>query len=308
MESDPIWKKAIQRYIDKFFEFFFPEIFYDIDFSKGVKFYDKELQKITKDSKIGKRVADTLIEVKLKNGDEKLILIHVEVQSYPEKEFSKRMFTYNYKIYDRYEKEVVSLAILADEDESFRDNVFQRKRWGFELRFEFPYVKLLDYRGKEEKLKKDDNPFSVIVLTFLKEFESENEEERYVGKLELIKSLYDKGYTKEDVLMLYEFIDWMMRLPEDLDRRLYREIEKIEEVRKVRFVTTAERIGMEKGLKKGMEKLKEILKKQIRVKFKDLPEGLERLIDESPVEKVEEVAVKIFDVESLDEIERILRS
>ncbi|MDQ7033010.1 MAG: Rpn family recombination-promoting nuclease/putative transposase [Desulfonauticus sp.] len=113
-ERDSVWKEAIEVYFSEFLEFFFPEILRDIDLERGYEFLDKELQKIVQDSEVGKRLADVLIKVYLRDGTEKWLLIHVEVQGYYEKEFAKRMFVYNYRIFDRYDRDVVSLAILAD--------------------------------------------------------------------------------------------------------------------------------------------------------------------------------------------------
>jgi len=83
-------------------------------------FWTKELEKVVQNAEIGKRLADILVKVYLKDGSEKWLLIHIEVQGYFEKDFAKRMFVYNYRIFDRYNKEVVSLAILADPLPYFR--------------------------------------------------------------------------------------------------------------------------------------------------------------------------------------------
>jgi hypothetical protein len=72
-------------------------------------------------------------------------LIHVEVQTQREGDFPKRMHVYNYRIFDRYDKEVISLAILADDDPAWRPSRFGYGRWGFRTGTEFPVVKLLDY-------------------------------------------------------------------------------------------------------------------------------------------------------------------
>ena len=79
---DSAWKEVIENLFEDFLAFFFPEIFEDIDFSKGYAFLNKELASIVKDNKIGKRFADELVKVFLKDGSEKWLLIHIEVQGY----------------------------------------------------------------------------------------------------------------------------------------------------------------------------------------------------------------------------------
>ena len=70
MEQDSPWKVIVEELFEDFLAFFFPDIHKDIDFSKGYKFRDKELEKILKTSKTGKRFGDKLVEVFLKDGSE----------------------------------------------------------------------------------------------------------------------------------------------------------------------------------------------------------------------------------------------
>jgi len=131
---------------------FFPHIAGDIDFDKGYEFLDKELKRILREAGTGKRYADILVKVYLKDGQEEWLLIHIEVQDYGDKEFSERMFIYNYRIFDRYRKEIISLAILTDPSTGFRPQRYERARWGFRHLFEFPIIKLIDYTRRWEEL------------------------------------------------------------------------------------------------------------------------------------------------------------
>ena len=128
IKSDAVWKDAVVKYFREFLLFFFPEIEKDIDFDRGYEFLDKELQKISSRSEVGKRYADILVKVFLKDGTEEWLLIHIEVQGYAAQDFSRRMFTYNYKILDKYNANVVSLAILADDNPNFRQDTYEYKR------------------------------------------------------------------------------------------------------------------------------------------------------------------------------------
>ena len=235
-EQDSVWKEAIKSYFKEFMEFFFPEIAGDIAFDKGYEFLDKELERVVQDAEIGKRLADVLVKVYLRNGEEMWLIIHIEVQGYPEEGFEERMYIYNYRIFDRYRKPVVSLAVLTDPVKSFRPGRYERVYWGFGIKFWFPVVKVIDYRERWEELEGSKNPFAVIVMAHLKEMETKGRvDERLFWKVTLVKRLYEKGYSKEDVLLLYKFIDWLVSLPEELAERFHEEIKKYEEVRKVAY-------------------------------------------------------------------------
>ena len=63
------------------------------------------------------------------------------------------------------------------------------------------------------------NPFAVVIQAHLKTQETRRApEERYRAKLALAKSLYRRGWGRDDILELFRFIDWMLRLPEELGR------------------------------------------------------------------------------------------
>ncbi|WP_017296271.1 hypothetical protein [Geminocystis herdmanii] len=82
------------------------------------------------------------------DNQETIILIHTEIQGKYESNFAKRMFVYHYRIYDKYidkNTEIVSLAVLGDEDEKWRPTNYNYSRWGCQLKLDFPIIKLLDY-------------------------------------------------------------------------------------------------------------------------------------------------------------------
>ena len=123
---------------------------------------DKELEKVIRQAAVTEQYVDKLVKVHRKSGDETWVLLHIDVQSQHETEFSTRMFEYNYRIYDRYKKPVVTLVIYGDESRSWRPKAYWRELWGFELKMKFPSVKLLDYNLDE--LVQSPNPFAVVVL------------------------------------------------------------------------------------------------------------------------------------------------
>ncbi|MFN6519301.1 MAG: hypothetical protein RMY29_033070 [Nostoc sp. CreGUA01] len=80
-EYDSPWKDILQTYFPEFMQFFFPSAYKEIDWTKEIEFLDKELMEAVKDAEIGRRFADKLVKLYLKNGQQEWVLIHVEVQS-----------------------------------------------------------------------------------------------------------------------------------------------------------------------------------------------------------------------------------
>ena len=104
--------------------FFFTDVHEGIDWAKGYEFLDKELQKIVREAEIGKRVADKLVKVWMTSGEQVWVLVHIEVQSQPEQRFAERMFIYNYRLRDLFNRPVASFAILSDGSPSWRPQRF----------------------------------------------------------------------------------------------------------------------------------------------------------------------------------------
>ena len=184
--------------------------------------------------------------------------MHLEVQGYFDPNFARRMFIYNYRTFDRYNVDVVSLAILADSDPRYRPSRFEVTHWGFRCLLEFPTVKLLDYRKRLIELESSTNPFAVLVSAHLRALATQRHvAERLSLKVSMVKALYERGYGREDVLRLYRFIDELLALPEELTRQFHREIRAYEEETKMTYITTAERIGIEIGIQQGIQQGKQ---------------------------------------------------
>lgn len=101
-DFDSAWKEALDTWFEPFMAFFFAEAHREIDWARGVRMLDKELQRITPESEHGRRVVDKLAKVWRTNGKDEWVLIHVDVQSQQERGFAERMFVYNYRLFDRY--------------------------------------------------------------------------------------------------------------------------------------------------------------------------------------------------------------
>ncbi|GLI36473.1 hypothetical protein [Desulforhabdus amnigena] len=253
-DYDSAWKEVLERYFEEFISFFFPEAYAGIDWAMGYEFLDKELQQVVRDAELGRRLADKLVKVWSRDGEEAWVLVHVEVQGHVDREFAKRMYVYNYRLFDRYDRKVVTLAVLADTHPTWRPGGFGYNLWGCRVRIEFPAVKLLDYDAQWSELEQSINPFAVIVMTHLKTQATYRDAEgRLHWKLTLVKMLYHRGYTREDILELFRFIDWLMVLPEDIESSFTEALKQYEEDMKMPYVTSVERRGIQKGIQKGIQ-------------------------------------------------------
>jgi transcriptional regulator with XRE-family HTH domain len=271
-DYDNPWKEALSLYFQPFMAFFFPEIDANINWSRGYEFLDKEFQKVVRDAEIGRREADKLVKVWRGDGVEVWVLIHVEIQSQAKSDFAQRMYVYNNRIFDMYRRSVVSLAVLADDQDSWRPDRYSDELWGCRVELRFPTVKLLDYQGRRDILEEDNNPFAVIVAAHLTTQQTNQDPSgRYQGKLRIAKSLYQRGYSRQDILELFRLIDWMMTLPESIESEFKQEIRNFEEDLQMPYVTSIERLARIEGV---LQQRREDVIEVLEVRFEALPNEL----------------------------------
>jgi len=275
-EYDSPWKEALDLYFPEFMAFFLPEAYADIDWSRGYEFLDKELQKIVRDAEVGKRLADKLVKVWRRDNSQSLVLAHIEIQSQYEADFKQRIFSYNYRIFDRYRLSVATLVILADDRPAWRPKKYEYKLWKTHMSLKFPVVKLLDYDRSWSTLETSDNPMAVMVMAHLKtQATTGNPTERLQWKIAVAKSLYQKGYSRQQILDLFRLVTWMMTLPEELEQSFNVEITTYEEETKMPYITPLERFAIEKGREEGtLESRRESVIEILETRFTSVPASL----------------------------------
>lgn len=251
---DSPWKDVVEAYFPEFMAFFFTDAYAQIDWAQGFEFLDKELGQVVRDAELGKRFVDKLVKIHQIGGEETWILIHLEIQSQYESGFAERIYVYQYRIYDRYRRKVASLIVLGDESRSWRPTQFGYEIFGSEINFRFRVVKLLDLGEDWEALLASDNPFATVVMAHLKASQTQkNRQERLQWKLSLTRQLYQKGYQRQDVINLFRFIDWILSLPDDLETEFWTELRQFEEEQRMPYITSVEKLGMQRGREEGRQ-------------------------------------------------------
>ena len=209
--------------------------------------WTRKLQQIVRDAELGKRLADKLMKVWRRGGQEQRVLIHTEIEGRPAATFSKRMYVYNYRLFDRYDQPVVSLAVLSGSRRHGRLHRYGYELWGCRVGIEFPVVSLRNYRDRWAELEQSDNPFATVVMAHLQsQAARRNPDARLSGKRHLLQRLYERGYRRQDILNLFRFIDWVLVLPAGLEERFQVELAPLEAERNVPYITSTERMGIEK--------------------------------------------------------------
>jgi len=137
-DYDSPWKDMLEQAFPEFMAFFFPQAYAAIDWTRGYAFNNTELRQVVRDAELGRRFADALVRVTQHNGEERWVYVHIEVQGEKDRNFEKRIYVYNYRLFDRYDRPIASFAVLADQDENWKPDHFGYEVLGCDHRLKFP--------------------------------------------------------------------------------------------------------------------------------------------------------------------------
>ncbi|MGK7919747.1 MAG: transposase [Trichodesmium sp.] len=209
------------------------------------------------------------------------------------------MFIYNYRAFDLYNQKVISLAILGDDNPSWRPSSYKYKFKKSRMRLDFDVVKLLDY--KWEELSASNNVFATMVMAHLRTKSTTRDfTEREKWKWQLVRSLYEKGLNKFDIINLFKFIDKMMALPPELQQNLESKINQYEEEQKVELLSTMEERGMQKTFRQNILDL-------LQARFLSVPETLvETMNNIEDLASLKQLLLETIRVNSVGEFEQLI--
>lgn len=208
--QDELWKAIIEEFFIEFLELFYPTLLPKIDFTQNFDFLDKDLPKLFPEAIEIDRKADRIVKVPLKNGEIQWIIIHVEVQGYKDANFARRMFTYYYRLADRFDVPITTLVIYSDNNQENRVSKYEVSSFKTRLLYEFDTYVIADHSVAE--YEKMDNPFAIIFQTALMGIKGNKKDEELLEmKLQLFRKLLEKGYTRKQIQRLATFIKEYVR-------------------------------------------------------------------------------------------------
>ncbi len=185
-----VLRQAYATYLDKELDLLFPPE----EGAKGVRFVDK------------------LVKIYLKDGSEKYILVHIEVQSQKgNNDLEERMFRYFYRVKDKHGVPIAAIAILADGNSAYRPEAYREEFLDTRLTYEFATYKVIDQ--DETELRANTNPFAVCVLTSLMALKSKgaNDDELNGMKHDLYDEMMRRKMAKEKRQGIYAFLKYFVR-------------------------------------------------------------------------------------------------
>jgi hypothetical protein len=210
---DTVWKTIIVEFYADFIQFFLPDLFTKLDTSVEPVFLDQELLAIQKELNIPKQITDKLIKVRLKDGSEQWVLIHIEIQTKFEILFSTRMYLYKAFIFAKHRLPITALAIFTRASTPKTFNIYETECFGTSLTYRYNAYRIA--KQNEVALTNSDNIFSLFVLAHL--YVIKTTPKKYEQRLTFKEKLFDlakqQQFDDDKVERMLIFVNQIMELP-----------------------------------------------------------------------------------------------
>lgn len=275
-DYDSPWKGALELWLESFLSMFFPDVHAAVDWTVPPEPQDSELAQLFPQDEAGRLHVDHLVKVRMRTGERCTLFLHIEVQGRDRGEFRRRMFGYRIRLHELTSERVESLALLTDSGGSGHLAHYREEGVLSGLSFWYPVARLRSFWPRWRELERSGEPICLIVLAHLASQRSRrNPGKRYNWKVRLARRILRAGLDPVTVEHLLRFVDWLLRLPRELQReyRLKR-AELQEEIMGRPYVTQCEELiaaeAREKGRLEGrQEALVGALVDIVRARFGD---------------------------------------
>ena len=134
-----------------------------------------------------------------------------------------------------------------------------------------------------------------------------NKRRRYEAKLRLVEILRAKGWEEQRMLDFLRLIDWLMKLPKELNRQLWQDITTRRNP-DMQYVSSLEEFLLEKGIEEGMEKGMQkgeatILSLLLETRFgAALPASIQQRIAAANTDQIQNWVKRVLEAKSLDDV------
>jgi hypothetical protein len=307
-DHDQRFKVLLREFVDQFFLLFFPELARRFDFT-GVEWLDTEA---FPDPPQGpRRMLDLLARLPLVEPveigpgvvtEDLVALIHVEIESADSvAPLRRRMFHYFAALRQRFTEPILPVALLLKMALDGIGTEHHEETFGrFEVfRYNFLYVGLAGLNAADYA---DSEQILAAALSALMRMPAD---QRARIKADLMERVAGSGETEYWRELLSECIDAYLRLRADEQAEFDQLMETEEDYQESRVMTTTwEQRGIEKGIEKGR---RESVIIYASMHFGEPSVEQRERIDAWPADQLEELVKRVFQAQSAEEFDKILR-
>jgi hypothetical protein len=252
--------------------------------------------------------------------DGREILLHIEVQAQRDPKLARRILDYNYSLFNDYGLPVASLVLLGDAGKRWRPDSFHNRLVGTEMGIRFAVAKLSSYAELVDELLRERNVFAWVTAAHLLAQRTRGQPQaRYAEKWRVIRLLYEQGWRRRRIMHLFQVIDGLMALPPELEKRLRRNIIRLERRHEVEWNSPMFQLCSEEGEKRGekrgeqrgeqrglaqgrREGALEVLERQLHRRFGALPPTVRKRLARASADELARWSEAVLDAQTLKQV------
>ena len=210
---------------------------------------------------------DKLIKIRLLNGEDHYLYLHLEFQSQLENDFSERIFIYRSLIALRYQTQnITTFVVFTGQPPSEKHKVFEKDCFGSFTYYRYNSYVIFNQDPKE--LEESDNLFSLAVLAAKYTLDTEGDDQkRMVFKKKLYELAEKKQFPIDKIEELLSFVLDYMLLPDEMENEFAASVPSLSKLNSEKMVIT-----------RGKRQLAEIVSREIYGK------PFEQMLEENRIE------------------------
>lgn len=310
MGQDQLFKEILHSFLKEFLELFFPEVAPRLDF-QTLQFPDKELFKGFPGG--SRREPDVVAELRTREGNPEVVLVHVEVQTEVRRDVGKRMLEYCALLWLQFDVPVfpVVLYLTGGDRQGISVAEFRHELFGREVvRFRYASIALAQLPAREYV---EASPLAAALAALMRRKRASEELEL---RARMLKRVVTSDLSERRKYLLVNVIETYFALSLEeresfrglVARKEYRQVQDTELTWGDKLIQQGREEGREQGREEGREQgilqgKRETLKRLLTAKFGAFPKKTEDLIEAlSSAEELDNYLDRVLVATSLQDL------
>lgn len=294
IDHDRLFKELLTTFFIEFLELFLPDVVIYLE-RNSLNFLDKE---VFTDVTAGLQYeADLVVQVRFREQDS-FFLIHLEHQAQNQAQFSKRMFRYFARLYEKHDLPIYPIALFSYNTPVRPETNTHQIDFPNKVVLQFNYDVIQLNRLNWRDFVQQQNPVASALMAKM----NIAPEERRQVKLECLRLMATLRLDRAKMQLISGFVDTYLQLTSEEEALLRAEIATIESTEQevvMEIVTSWMREGIEQGLQQGRQEGRQegelaIILRQLNRRI-GIDSALEERIRQLSLTQLEDLADALFD-------------
>jgi len=297
MDHDRLFKELLTTFFVEFIELFLPQVAAYVE-PDSVEFLDKEV--FTDVTSGDRHEVDVVAKVRFR-GKETCFLIHVEAQASPVEDFGRRMFRYFARLMEKHGLPVYPIVLFSYDAPRRPEPDRYQVVFPDKTVLDFCYTVIQLNRLNWRDFVRQANPVASALMAKMDIAAGE----RAKVKLECLRLLATLKLNRAKMQLIWGFVESYLRLGEDEQREVTRQLMNEEAVMALdaQFLAELPNSFRDAGIVEGRSSLILAL---LRRRFGEVPDGLRDRIGTLGIKALEDFALALLDFASFDDAARWL--